>query len=375
MSITPTPVLPSAGVPGLPPAAAGPGLGLGPGLGQGALADLLGALALGTGTAIAADAEAQTEAATDADADAHAEPRSDGPPEDTFLGALAAALGMTPAPQPVPVPMPAPVATAPALATAAPPLPVAPLTPGATDVPEALTPEPPAPAPTPAPALTPTPVAAADATLALTPTLAPAPASASAPAPAAPDVGLSVVRQVFPEVTRIVTSTPTDRAGTQRITLTLQPEQLGEVRVTLVVRDGAVHVRLVGESDNPAVHRALATGAPELQRLLERTGAGEARVQVQGQAQQAHVRDTFGLPATATTTAASTPDGTALGADPGGSHPGRQSQQDRQSAPDPQTPQSQQGPPSQQTPPRHTGGAPVPTSTPPASAGHLDRIL
>jgi len=262
--------------------------------------------------------------------------------------------------------MPAPLATAPAPATTAPPLPVAPLTPGATDVPEALTPEPPAPAPT--PTLTPPPVAAADATLALTPTLSPAPA----PAPAAPDVGMSVVRQVFPEVTRIVTSTPTDRPGTQRITLTLQPEQLGEVRVTLVVRDGAVHVRLVGESDNPAVHRALASGAPELQRLLERTGAGEARVQVQGQAQQA----TTTTMTTTTPTAASTPDGTALGADPGGSHPGRQSQQDRQGAPDPQTPQSQQGPPSPQTPPRHPGGgAPVPPSTPPASAGHLDRIL
>jgi len=102
-----------------------------------------------------------------------------------------------------------------------------------------------------------------------------------------PGVELSVVRQVFPEVSRIVAATPTDRPGTHRITLTLQPAQLGEVRVTLVVRDGAVQVRLSGESDSPAVHRALAAGAPELQRLLERSGATDARVLV---------REPFGLP-------------------------------------------------------------------------------
>ncbi|MEV5001599.1 flagellar hook-length control protein FliK [Nocardioides sp. LML1-1-1.1] len=91
-------------------------------------------------------------------------------------------------------------------------------------------------------------------------------------------VGKAVVQQVFPEVTRLVS---TASNGTHRITLTLQPEQLGEVRVTLVVRDGSVHVRLAGGDgvEGAAVHRALAGGAPELQRLLERTGA-EARVSV-----------------------------------------------------------------------------------------------
>ncbi|WP_162261008.1 flagellar hook-length control protein FliK, partial [Nocardioides sp. Root79] len=94
-------------------------------------------------------------------------------------------------------------------------------------------------------------------------------------------VGKAVVQQVFPEVTRLAS---TAGNGTHRITLTLQPEQLGEVRVTLVVRDGSVHVRLAGGAgvdgvDGAAVHRALAGGAPELQRLLERTGA-EARVSV-----------------------------------------------------------------------------------------------
>ncbi|MFW6867092.1 flagellar hook-length control protein FliK [Nocardioides sp. CPCC 206347] len=86
----------------------------------------------------------------------------------------------------------------------------------------------------------------------------------------------AVVAQVFPEVTRLASS----GNGTHRITLTLQPAQLGEVRVTLVVRDGAVRVRMSGEAGDGAVRQALATGAPELQRMLERAGATEARVLV-----------------------------------------------------------------------------------------------
>ncbi|WGX97842.1 flagellar hook-length control protein FliK [Nocardioides sp. L-11A] len=107
-------------------------------------------------------------------------------------------------------------------------------------------------------------------------------APAATPTGPRPTVERAVVQQVFPEVTRLVTSTPADRPGTHRITLTLQPEHLGEVRVTLVVKDGAVQVRLAGAADDAAgsaaVHRALSSGAPELQRLLERSGATEARV-------------------------------------------------------------------------------------------------
>lgn len=86
----------------------------------------------------------------------------------------------------------------------------------------------------------------------------------------------AVVAQVFPEVTRLASS----GNGTHRITLTLQPAQLGEVRVTLVVRDGTVRVRMSGEAGDGAVRQALASGAPELQRMLERAGATEARVLV-----------------------------------------------------------------------------------------------
>lgn len=75
--------------------------------------------------------------------------------------------------------------------------------------------------------------------------------------------------------------------GTHRITMTLAPEALGEVRVTLTVRDGEVRVRLAAGDD---AQRALVEGAPELRRILELTGATDTRVVV---------RD-LGQPATAT---------------------------------------------------------------------------
>lgn len=98
------------------------------------------------------------------------------------------------------------------------------------------------------------------------PTATPAPTAAAAQA--AP-----VAAQVFPEVTRLVTS----GNGTHRVTLQLEPEALGEVRVVLTVRDGAVHVRLAAGSD---AQHALLEGAPELRRLLELTGASDTRIVV-----------------------------------------------------------------------------------------------
>jgi hypothetical protein len=80
----------------------------------------------------------------------------------------------------------------------------------------------------------------------------------------------------------------------------LQPEALGEVRVTLTVRDGAVQVQLTGGDD---AARALAEGAPELRRVLEMAGATEARVVV---------RDLAGQPA-ATGTSLGTQTGTQAG--------------------------------------------------------------
>jgi flagellar hook-length control protein FliK len=84
----------------------------------------------------------------------------------------------------------------------------------------------------------------------------------------------AVLRQVFPEVTRVATQAG---PGTHRLSLTLHPETLGEVKVTLVVRAGTVHVSLAAGTG--VAHDALLQGAPELRRLLEVTG-GDARVVV-----------------------------------------------------------------------------------------------
>ena len=92
--------------------------------------------------------------------------------------------------------------------------------------------------------------------------------SGADPTPAQP-----VTRQVFPEVTSLATRGD----GTHRITLTLKPEALGEVRVVMTVRDGAVHVRLA--AGHEAQH-ALREGSPELTRLLAVAGASESRITV-----------------------------------------------------------------------------------------------
>jgi hypothetical protein len=104
--------------------------------------------------------------------------------------------------------------------------------------------------------------------------------------------------QVFPEVTSLVSR----GNGTHRITLTLKPEALGEVRVVMTVRDGAVHVRLAAGHE---AQQALLEGSTELSRLLERAGATETRIAV---------RDLSG--ATAPTTGTSTGSDTGSGTGP-----------------------------------------------------------
>lgn len=80
------------------------------------------------------------------------------------------------------------------------------------------------------------------------------------------------VQQVLPAVMQLATK----GNGTHRISVTLQPEHLGEVRVTLVVRDGTVRVSLAADQ----ARDTLLQGAPELRRLLEATGMTDARVVV-----------------------------------------------------------------------------------------------
>jgi flagellar hook-length control protein FliK len=120
------------------------------------------------------------------------------------------------------------------------------------------------------------------------PSVAPIGAATAAPTTAPPPV----VNQVLPEVVRLVStaSTPT----TSRVTLQLAPEALGEVRVVLSVRDGAVQVSLAAGQE---AQRALIEGSPELRRLLETAGASDPRIVV---------RDLPATPQTTPTTTAGT---------------------------------------------------------------------
>lgn len=138
-----------------------------------------------------------------------------------------------------------------------------------------------------------------DVPLGLVPTTAAAaPAVGSGPPVTATSPAAHVGGQVFPEVTSLVSR----GNGTHRITLTLKPEALGEVRVVMTVRDGAVHVRLAAGHE---AQQALLEGSNELSRLLERAGATETRIAV---------RDLSG--ATAPTTGTSTGSDTGSGTGP-----------------------------------------------------------
>lgn len=97
-------------------------------------------------------------------------------------------------------------------------------------------------------------------------------AAASTPAAVTTDDGTgqatAVLRQVFPEVTRVA-ATP----GTHRLAITLHPEDLGEVRVTVVVRGDNVRVSVATDPTSGTARTALQHGAPELRQLLKSTGA------------------------------------------------------------------------------------------------------
>lgn len=100
-----------------------------------------------------------------------------------------------------------------------------------------------------------------------------APAGPAAPAESAPAPAARVTGQVFPEVVRVATSTVD--GGPSRVTVKLNPESLGEVRIVLTSRRGELEVSLAAGQD---ARRALAEGAPELHRLLEAVGRTDARI-------------------------------------------------------------------------------------------------
>lgn len=129
------------------------------------------------------------------------------------------------------------------------------------------------------------PVASADGSSATSVSLAGSPVVGADPRTAAGDKTTAVLRQVFPEITRLAT-----QPGAHRLSITLHPDTLGEVKVTLVVRAGTVQVDLTAGTG--AARDALAQGASELHRLLGVTG-GDARVVV---------RDASSTASTTTTT-------------------------------------------------------------------------
>ena len=92
----------------------------------------------------------------------------------------------------------------------------------------------------------------------------------------------SAAAQVVPELTRLVQAGP----GTHRMVLRLDPEHLGDVRITLTVHPGGVRVRMATGSED--ARATLHEGLPALQRALESLGgrpAGETQVSVLHQPQ------------------------------------------------------------------------------------------
>ncbi len=107
-----------------------------------------------------------------------------------------------------------------------------------------------------------------------TPVAAAAPvAPAAGVAPSAPVTPAAVVQQIAPHVTSLAESGP----GVHRLSLTLDPAELGEVRVVLVQRHEEMHVVLSGSDTARA---ALQQGSPELRRLLDAVGLPDARVTI-----------------------------------------------------------------------------------------------
>lgn len=84
----------------------------------------------------------------------------------------------------------------------------------------------------------------------------------------------SAAAQVVPELTRLVQAGP----GTHRMVLRLDPEHLGEVRITLTVHPGGVRVRMATGTED--ARATLHEGLPALHRALEAAGrpAGDTHV-------------------------------------------------------------------------------------------------
>lgn len=85
------------------------------------------------------------------------------------------------------------------------------------------------------------------------------------PAPQTGAAGSPVLDQMLSEVPRMVSRGD----GTHRLTLKLHPADLGELRLTVTVKNGAVDVTVAA---GRAAREALRDGSPELRSLLQLTG-------------------------------------------------------------------------------------------------------
>jgi len=101
-------------------------------------------------------------------------------------------------------------------------------------------------------------------------------------APPQPEVSpVEVVRQVARQI-----ETLTSQRGTSSVTLQLEPEHLGRLRVTISLNDGAIHTHIV--ADNHVVRQMLESNSSLLQQALQQRGLqlGALQVSVQGDGRQ-----------------------------------------------------------------------------------------
>lgn len=102
--------------------------------------------------------------------------------------------------------------------------------------------------------------------------------------PAAPSTEVSPL-EVVQQVARQI-ETMTSHRRTSSVTLQLEPEHLGRLRVTISVSEGAIHTHIV--ADNHAVRQMLESNSGLLQQALQERGLqlGALQVSVQGDGRQ-----------------------------------------------------------------------------------------
>ena len=103
-----------------------------------------------------------------------------------------------------------------------------------------------------------------------------------------------VIRQVAQRLEAMVSA-----HTTRRVTLQLEPEHLGRLRVTISVSDGAIHTHIV--ADNHAVRQMLESNSSLLQQAMQERGLqlGALQVSVQGDGRHALLHQPYTPPPSA----------------------------------------------------------------------------